>query len=556
MANYDESKVYIKYIEDVLSGKQIEGWFVIKACERAKSWFDRDDIELRYEEVDSKIRLVQKVKQQKGLQAGKPFLLLPFQQFIFMNIFGWYFVGTDKRVINNVLIMMARQTGKTYIASAIAIAIALDKTLPSPTVDFIANSAKQSAIAFGHCKDQCASLDPKGKIFKRYRQQIRIPITGASINILSADDSKLDGRASYFVSDEIHENKNWKIWEILKSGQGSLKNPLAIGISTAGWWIGEEYPLYSMWTSAKNILSGYIEDDSWFYMIFQLDETDDWKDPSVWHKAVPTLGLAVDEDFMRKRIQEAINVPSKEIEIKTKNLNMWCQSSQVWIPKEKIDVVCEKFDLDMFDEEDDVSIVGVDIAEVNDLASISVLVEHDDKVYFKSYPFVCKAALKESRWKDFYNRWIDDGYMIFEDDEAIDLDWVINKVEEINEKIPIALVAYDPYRGRQLKAKCYKAGIPCKGVGQGIANFSEPTMTLESYIRMGKQIVIDDNPVTKWCFSNVLLARDVNNNVKPEKSDGRAGHNKIDIVITMLMTFKLWMDLKGITGSNEVVVLE
>ena len=88
MANYDESKVYIKYIEDVLSGKQIEGWFVIKACERAKSWFDRDDIELRYEEVDSKIRLVQKVKQQKGLQAGKPFLLLPFQQFIFMNIFG------------------------------------------------------------------------------------------------------------------------------------------------------------------------------------------------------------------------------------------------------------------------------------------------------------------------------------------------------------------------------------------------------------------------------------------------------------------------------------
>ena len=91
---------------------------------------------------------------------------------------------------------MARQTGKTYTASSKSLAIALDPTLPAPTVDFIANSSKQSAIAFGHCKDQCASLDPKGKIFSRFRSEIRIPLTGASINVLSADASKLDGRSS------------------------------------------------------------------------------------------------------------------------------------------------------------------------------------------------------------------------------------------------------------------------------------------------------------------------------------------------------------------------
>ena len=109
---YDITKPYIQYIEDVLSGKEIAGWFVIKACERAKSWFEREDVELRYNEIDRKINLVQKIKQKKGLQAGKPFILLPFQQFIFMNIFGWYYKNTDRRVINNVLLMMARQTGK------------------------------------------------------------------------------------------------------------------------------------------------------------------------------------------------------------------------------------------------------------------------------------------------------------------------------------------------------------------------------------------------------------------------------------------------------------
>ena len=65
MTQIDKSKLYIQYIEDVLSGKEIAGWFVRKACERARSWFERDDIELRYEEVDKKIRLVQKIKQKK-----------------------------------------------------------------------------------------------------------------------------------------------------------------------------------------------------------------------------------------------------------------------------------------------------------------------------------------------------------------------------------------------------------------------------------------------------------------------------------------------------------
>ena len=86
MTKYDTNKPYIQYIEDVLSGKQIANWFIKKQCERTKAWFERDDIELRYDEIDRKINLVQKIKHKKGLKAGKPFLLLPFQQFIFMNI--------------------------------------------------------------------------------------------------------------------------------------------------------------------------------------------------------------------------------------------------------------------------------------------------------------------------------------------------------------------------------------------------------------------------------------------------------------------------------------
>lgn len=551
---YDTSKLYVQYIEDVLSGKEVAGWFVRKACERAKSWFDRTDIELRYEEVDKKINLVQKIKQKKGLQAGKPLILLPFQQFIFMNIFGWFYINTDKRVIKNALLMMARQTGKSYIAAAISLAIALDPSLPAPSVDYLANTAKQAAIAFGHCKDQTSSLDPKGKIFRRFRSEIRVPLTGACINVLSADDSKLDGRASYFVMDELHEMRDWKLWEVMASGQGSLKNPLSIGISTTGWHASSEYPLYNMWEQAQNIYNGNIEDDSWFYMIFQLDDEDDWKDPAVWKKAIPTLGVAVDEDYIHRRIHEAITNPSKEVEIKTKNLNIWCQSETTWIPQDKIKEVTGKVNYDMFDPEEDICIVGVDIAERSDLCVVTYLVHKNDLFYFKAFPFICRNAYENSPNKDIYRQWVKNKHMILVDADSIDIDYVIKLVQDINTNMPIALVAYDPWHAQQFKIACEKQGLPMKGVKQGLGSFGEPTSLLEHLI-MTKQAVIDDNPVIRWCFSNVLIKTDENENRKPIKS---ANHNKIDIVIGFIQTVRLYMELEGILDDTtlEAVALD
>lgn len=548
MTNYDLSKPYIQYIEDVLSGKLVEGWFVIKSCERAKSWFQRNDVELRYDEIDKKINLVQKIKQKKGLQAGKPFILLPFQQFIFMNIFGWYYTNSEKRVISNVLLMMARQTGKSYIAAAIALAIALDKTLPAPSVDYIANSAKQAAIAFGHCKDQCTSLDPNGKIFSRYRSEIRIPITGATINVLSADTSKLDGRASYFISDEIHENKDWKTWEILKSGQGSLKNPLAIGISTCGWWVGVDYPLYSMWDQAKRIYNNEIQDDSWFYMIFQLDENDDWKDPKNWHKAIPTLGIAVDEDYIKGRIQEAINTPSKEVEIKTKNLNIWCQSATTWIPNENILEVTQKFDYDMFDKENEYSILGVDISERSDLCVVTSLIKHNEYIYLKAHPFICQHAYDTAPNKEMYRQWVKKNYLTLVPTESIDIDYVIKVISDINDEIPVAVIGYDKWHAQQLRIAAEKKGLPMRSVQQGLGSFGEPTSMIEHMIYR-HQVIIDDNPCTRWCFANVLIKTDENSNRKPIKA---SGEQKIDVVIAFIQSIKLWMELEGIIDDTPL----
>ena len=67
-----------------------------------------------------------------------------------------------------------------------------------------------------------------------------------------------------------------------------------------------------------------------------------------------------------------------------------------------------------------------------------------------------------------------------------------------------------------------------------------------------KQVVIDDNPCIRWCFSNVLIKTDENANRKPVKS---ADNQKIDIVIAFIQSIKIYMELKGIISDEPLIAI-
>ena len=108
---YELTKPYNQYADDVLSGKIVACNNIKLACKRYKSWFERDDIYMDYEEVDRRIRLVSKIKHWKGKSAGKPFILLPYQQWVFANLFGWKYKETALRVTKKALLFVARKAG-------------------------------------------------------------------------------------------------------------------------------------------------------------------------------------------------------------------------------------------------------------------------------------------------------------------------------------------------------------------------------------------------------------------------------------------------------------
>lgn len=553
MTEIDKSKLYIKYAYDVIEGRELAGKLIKLACQRFIDWFSRPDITFSYEDVDAKIRFISKFKLTESPFTGQPFELLPYQQWIFANIFGFYYKDTDNRVIRNVLLLMARKQGKTQLAAALLLAtLVMDKQI-SVTGYTIANSSEQAGLAFKAIADLCSSVDPKQKLFQRGKarviKNIEIPITKSRIRVLSSDTSKLDGlNPQIFIQDEGHAAKSDDIWGVMTTGQDARHNPLAISISTTGWLVGDDYPLYAQWHACKNILEGAVEDDSWFSALYQLDEDDDWKDSTVWKKACPSLGVTIPISALQTKFNNALANPSMEVQFKTKQLNMWCQSETTWVPNEKILEVTQKFDLSMFDKENEYCIIGVDLAERSDLCVVTTLVEHNELLYLKAFPFICKTAYDNSPNKELYRQWVKKGYLILVDAESIDIDWVIKYVQDINNIVPIAVIGYDPYHARQFCIACEKQGLPMRAVKQGLGSFGEPTSMLEHMIYR-KQVVIDDNPVIRWTFSNVLIKTDENENRKPIKS---SADQKIDIVIAFIQSIKIWMELAGIIDNTPI----
>ena len=543
MTDIDNSKKYIKYAEDVLSGKIVAGKYIKLACKRYIDWFSREDIYFDYDDVDTKIRLIELLK----LQEGGYFVLLPYQAWIISAIFGFYYKGDDRiRVINNVLLLTARKSGKSTFASAIAIAMAIADKEKSPEIAFIANSAKQASLLFKYCSRLCNSIDPNKQVFKRMRSDIRIPRVDGQITILSSDTSKLDGRSdSLFIEDEGHEAKTFEIWNVLKTGQGARKNPLAISISTAGFNIGMMYPLYNQWDYNCKILNGEYEDDTWFAAIYQLDEGDDWQDENVWIKANPSLGTTVSYKYMRDQIRSAIQTPSNEVSIKTKNLNMWCQSADVWIPDRYIDSVSD--DVKLEDFKDESCYTGVDLSATSDLTSFSILFPPNpdrekwpDKFVFKSFVYIPQEALDTSINADMYKTFKRQKQALVTSGNVVDYDYILSHIMKNTNNLYLLGVYYDQWNSTQFAINAEQEGLPMNPYSQSIGNFNKPTKFLEMLIKSNR-CIIDRNVCVKWCFGNVELKFDHNDNCKPMKAQNDK-NRKIDPVISMCEALGGYLD--------------
>ena len=548
MTNFDLSKTYNKYAHDVVNGNIIACKAVQNACKRYISWFDRDDIFFSYDDVDNKIKFVSKMKHSTGIHARKNFVLLPWQQFAFAGIFGWKWNDTGYRVTKKALLFVSRKNGKTAIAASLALCCAVADNEQGAEINIVANNAKQADICYEQTKDYAESIDPKGKLFKRFRRDIKIPITKSTIQVHSSDSMGLDGyNSSAAIIDEFHAAKDWGLYNVLMSSMGMRTQPLMLIITTAGFLTGETYPCYSMYVTSKQILDNIKNDDTLFPLLYELDEGDDWEDENNWIKCSPSLGQTVLYSYMREQIQDAKNNTSLEVGVRTKNLNMFCQSQNIWLSIEKIHSVMEEVNID--DYIDEIAFGGCDLSVVCDLTAHAICIPpnpdrklYPDKFIFKQWSYIPEDAIENSPNKEYYKEYIRRNKAYKTAGNVVDYNYILKDQLKLNSKLQIIDYGYDAYNATSWAISAEQQGLPLCIYGQTLGNFNKPTKFFEMLVRSGK-CVIDKNIVTDWCFSNCELCFDHMENCKPVKANGEK-NNKIDCVIAILESLGCYLNSK------------
>ncbi|MBO5700366.1 MAG: terminase large subunit [Bacteroidales bacterium] len=536
-----------QYAQDVLQGRIVRGQSLVDACER----YYRDKKEaldkgfyLDIKAGEMPVNFIQSLKHTKGVWAGRPLLIEPWQTFLLFNLFGWK-RADGRRRFRTAYIEVARKNGKTALAAGIALYGLFAEQLARAEVYSVATTRDQAKLCFNDAQ-AIVKATALSKRLKVWRDSISYEKTGSFFKALSADYGVHDGSSpSTVIVDEFHAHPNTGMLDVMRSGQGARENPMNFIITTAGF--NKNYPCYAFRNNAKNVMKGVTTDDTLFVMIFEMDEGDDWLDPKNWAKANPNLGVSVDIDWLAEQVQDAQNRPEAVVNVKTKNLNMWVDAEDTWILDNKW--------MESSVEEDDSMLQGMDCWGGLDLSNVSditafVLIFKDDegRLYLKPYFWIPEDTLKDKIAKEnvFYAEWVQKGYVKVTPGNVVDYDYIRADIDKIADEYNVMSIAYDRWNSSQMVINMQSDGFTMSPFGQGYGSMSAPTKEFEKMVLQGK-VEHFGNPVLRWMMSSVAIQRDPAGNIKPDK---RKSSQKIDGVVASIMALGEMMTAMADEDSN------
>ena len=531
------------YPWDVLEGKILTCENIKLACKRFMDFLDMEDRYFDVGDVERTIRFFERFRHFTGQYNNKPFILQEWQKFMICGIYGFKWKKDNTRVTRTFILSVSRKGGKSSIISIMAIKALLEEN--NAQVIVAANSASQASILFKMASSYLKSLGGKvDKLFRRFRDRIMFDKTDSSMRVVSADASRLDGlNCNFAVVDEISQAPNSDVYDVLESSMGSRQQPLMCCCTTRS---NNQSGFYKeLEQSGIDVMRGLKQDDSVFCLVYTLDDGDDCEDEKVWKKCSADLGISVSEDFYRQQITKMKNNPSQTTAIMTKVFNVWTSTSNVWIPQSYTFKVMDKVKMDDF--KDKLLYLSFDLASTSDLTCLSAMYEDNGTYYFKNWYYLPQEALKTSTNKDNYKKWQRQGFLTVTQGNVTDYDYVMNDIQKLQDNSEgIVRISYDSWNATDFTIRLTESGFNMKPYSQSIGSMNRPTKAIERLIMEGKNIVIDKNPITLFCFENSVPKPDYNDNIKIIKE---SYENKIDGVIAIIMNYGGFQEENHYDGS-------
>jgi len=484
---------YSYYVADVLSGKQVACKWTRLACERHAR--DRET----------------------GAERGLHFDRLAAQQAIV------------------VFSRLKRKNGKTTMAAGVGLYLMLADGEPRAEIYSVATKRDQARISHSEATRMAKSSPQIRREVRVFRDNIHIVDTASKFEPLGADADTMDGLNVHgALVDEVHAHKTRAVWDVIETATGSRRQPLIFAISTSGY--DRQSLCFQLHEYTQKVLEGVIEDDSWFGMIYTIDEGDEWDDESVWVKANPNLGVSKKWDDMRRLAARAKEMPSQLNAFLRLHLDIWTQAETKWVNLEHW-IQCGQA-VDAEGLRGRTCYAGLDLSSNVDVSALVYVfppAADGDEYQVLCRFWIPEEAMVERSRRDRvpYDVWVRQGYITATPGNVIDYAWILHQVDEDAQAYDIRELAFDRWGATKIQTELMERGGEDWLVqfGQGYKSMSPPTKELERLI-MEHKLAHGNNPVLTWMANNLVVRTDPAGNLKPDKEKST---EKIDGMVALVM---------------------
>lgn len=478
--------------------------------------------------------------------------LEPWQVFIELQLFGWKHVSTGLRRFRRSYEEIARKNAKSTRAAGRELYLLVADGEPGAHCYSAATTGDQAREVFDVARNM-ALREPE--FLARFgvecgKHDITIPSTASSFKPLNAEGSTLDGLNIHgCVVDEVHAHKTRAVWDVLDSATGARAQPLISAITTAG--SDRSGICYELRDYTAKVLENVVVDDTWFGIIFTIDEADIWHDPAVWRKANPNLGISVKLDDMEAACRKAMAQPSAVANFLTKRLNVWVSSDAAWMDMQGWEK-CTRPGLRLEDFAGAPCWIGMDLAEKRDFAALVLVFRRGDVWTFFPRLYLNESAIEQSG-NAHLQGWARAGHVVMTDGNVTDFDLIADDLRTYCRDFDVKEIPFDPALSRYFATKLVEEGLPLVEIRQAPMFFTQPLIQVENLVLEGK-LQHAGNPVFTWMVSNVQVSTSKFSGLKhPTKS---RDENKIDGPVALFMALGRAMERVEAEDIPEIHVFD
>lgn len=465
-------------------------------------------------------------KHSKGKWGGRPVILELWQKAATAALFGFIDKKTRLRQYRQLILIIARKNGKSTWATCLGLYLLIADGEAGPEIYSAATKRDQAKIIWNEARRMIRKSPALHKKIDLRVSTIRCGFNEGIFEPLGSDSEKLDGLNVHgALIDELHAIKDKNLYDVIVDGMTAREQPLCIITTTAGTVRDNIFDL--KYEECERIINGYgdtegYKDETILPIVYELDSRDEWTNPDMWEKANPGLGSIKNKQMLAQKVHQAQNNPLLVKNLLCKDFNVRETGGESFFTFEQLNNE-QRFDSKELKPR--YGIGGFDLSDTTDLtcATMLFMVPGDDHIYVKQMYWIPEEFFDKRVREDNvpYDIWYQKGLIQkspgFRNDFRLISEWFKKLQDE--EDIYLYKCGYDRWSAAYLVKDMEaifgeQAMVP---IAQGKKTLSAPMKNLAADLT-AKKIVYNNNPILKWCMTNVAVDVDRNDNIQPCKT--------------------------------------